>query len=909
MTKFGKVLAISLVGFSIMGVTTMAGKLPEIKAEKYELSNGLDVILYQDRSIPVVGVNIWYHVGSKNEKPGKTGFAHLFEHMMFQGSKHHDTDYFVPLQKIGAFVNGSTSEDRTNYLEDVPSNYLELALWLESDRMGNLLPAMTEERLDNQRDVVKNERRQGLDNQPYGKSYELLLEMMFPPEHPYHHSVIGSMEDLSAASMEDIQEFFKLYYAPNNASLCITGDFDTEEAKALVEKYFGSITPGKTIDRMESWTPRLDGVKHAVAEDAVTLPRLYMQWHTPAHYTPGDAEFDLLANILGSGKTSRLYKELVYERQIAQDVSVSQNSNELCSVFNVEVTAKAGVALEEVEAGVDEVLAHLLKKGITKKELEQAKSAWAARFVRSLQKVGGFGGLADRFNSYNTHLGYPNKLEWDMSRYSDATLAGVMEYARRYIDLDRRAILHIVPQGELSHSDQAADRSKLPDPAPESGFTPPEIQRAALDNGLEILLVEDHSLPLVQANIVLKSGWAADPTDRPGAGALTAELLDEGTKSRNALQIADEAKRLGAVFRTSSNADGSFIRLNVLKDQLNGGLGLMADVLLNPTFPEDELERQRKIYLGRIQQEARQPFPSAFKAYLRHLYGPDHPYGQPYTGSGTEESINAITRDDLVAYYRANYHPNNAAIVIAGDITLAEAKEKLSKAFKEWRPGEVAAGEVPAPEPLESTRIAIVDKPGAPQSVIVLGHLGVRRSDPDHDAIEVVNTALGGNAIARLFMNLREDKGYTYGAYSFFQNRREVGAFIAYAQVQTEVTKESVREFIKEFKDILGPRPITAEELTSSKDALIKSFPRRFQTFNGIAGQLGNIVTFSLPDDEWKTYTGKIAAIDGATATKAAKDHLQPDKMLIVIVDDYEKIEPGLKELNLGEIELIEGVQ
>ena len=343
MKRFHLMFVLAITTICAMQTETQASSLPEIKTEKYVLPNGLNVILSEDHSIPVVSVNLWYHVGSKNEKAGRTGFAHLFEHMMFQGSQHMDQDYFAPLEKVGAVVNGSTSEDRTNYYETLPSNYLELAIWLESDRIGFLLPALTQKKLDNQRDVVKNERRQRLENQPYGKVYDLLPSLTYPNDHPYSWPVIGSMADLSAASVEDVSEFFRTYYTPNNASLCITGDFDPVQVKKWIEQYFGSIPPGPAIDRLKSWVPELDGVRRALVEDNVELPRLYYVWHSPAQYQPGDAEMDLLANILTSGKTSRLYQALVYEKQIAQDVSAYQASQELGSTFNIEVTAAQGI--------------------------------------------------------------------------------------------------------------------------------------------------------------------------------------------------------------------------------------------------------------------------------------------------------------------------------------------------------------------------------------------------------------------------------------------------------------------------------------------------------------------------------------------------------------------------------------
>jgi len=902
MTLYRRVLIALVVCFLATAVAAPATELPPIKVEKYELPNGLDVILHEDHSIPMVSVNIWYHVGSKNEKVRRTGFAHLFEHMMFQGSQHHEGEYFEPLEKIGAAINGSTELDRTNYWEDVPSNYLELALWLESDRMGFLVPAMTQEKLDNQRDVVKNERRQGVENEPYGKVEDLMLPLQYPEGHPYAHSVIGSMEDLSAASLDDVKDFFKSYYTPNNASLCIAGDFDPAVAKKMVEKYFATIPAGPPVDRVHAWIPKIDGVRRGSAEDNVNLPRVYYAWNTPAGYTPGDAELDLLANVLASGKTSRLYKALVYDKQIAQDVSAYQSSSEVCGSFNIVATVRAGHTLAEVEAAIDEELNRLLAGGVTSAELTQAQTAYEASFVRRMEGVGSFGGRADMLNAYNTLLGDPNKFQWDLDRYTRATVADVQRALKQYIGLDNRLIFECMPQGSLAADTVQPDRTTQPPPLAEPTFTPPSIQKTKLANGMDLWLVENHKLPLVQTNLVFQSGWAADPANRPGAGALTAALIDEGTKTRTALQISEEAKSLGARLGTGSSFDGSYVSLNVLKRNLDRSLALMADVVLNPTFPSEELERQRQIYLGRILQESKQPFTTAFKTFLRTLYGSDHPYGQPFTGSGTETSIKSIARDDLVKYYSANYHPNNASVVMAGDITLAEAKAALDKAFKGWQPGTVAAPTIPEPAPLTKTTIYLVDKPGAAQSVVIVGSLGVHRSAPDYVATTVMNNALGGQFTSRVNLNLREDKGYTYGAGSFFDGRRATGPFAAYAPVETKNTDKTIIEIMKELRDIVGARPLSDAELTDSKNNLMKSFPQDFQSIAGIAGSMGSIITYGLPESEWQTYVQRVTAVDGVVATKAAKDHLHPDAVLIVVVGDRAKIEDGIRALNLGEI-------
>ena len=894
--------SIVLLCLALAATVTAAQSAPEISFEKYELPNGLDVILHEDHSIPMVSVNVWYHVGSGNEKPGRSGFAHLFEHMMFQGSKHHDDEFFKPLQKVGGRINGSTNTDRTNYWENVPSNYLETVLWLEADRMGFLLPAMTQEKLDNQRDVVKNERRQNYENQPYRKSRLILAEMMYPDEHPYSWPTIGSQEDLTAASLEDVSDFFRTYYAPNNASLVIAGDIDPASAKELVDKYFAALPPGPAVERVSEWMPELQDPKRAVAQDNIELPRLYYVWHTPGFYKPGDAELDLLANILAAGKTSRLYKALVYEREIAQDVSVFQASRLMGSNFHVEVTAREGHTLEEIEAAVDAELARLLEEGVTDEELEQARVAWEASFVRRLERVGGFGGVADQLNAYNYYLDEPGSFEWDIQRYSRASAEDVLAYARSYLQAGKRGTLHLVPQGQLAAAADEVDRTVEPQGAAEPDFTPPVVHRERLANGLELMVVEDHSLPIVQANMVVKSGWASDPADRPGTASLTAELLDEGTADRDALAIAGEAKRLAAALDTNSFFDGSGVNLNVLKRNLEPALDLMADVVMNPTFPEEELERQRRIYLGRIQQEAKQPQQAAFKSFLRLLYGAEHPYGQPFTGSGTTVAIQAITREDLLGYYRAHYVPGNAALTMVGDVTPAEARRAATAAFGSWQGGAAAAAEAPAAEPVSGTTIYIVDKPGAPQSVVVVGNVAIRRADPDYVAFEVMNNAFGGKFASRINLNLREDKGYSYGARAIFVPTRGDGPYMVFAPVQSQSTSESVVEIVRELGEVVGSRPITAEELSEAQGNLIKGFPQQFETVGGVAVQLSEMVRYGLPDDEWSRRLESIQSVTAEEATKAAKDRVDPEDLLIVVVGDRAQIEPGLRDLGLGEV-------
>ncbi len=890
--------ALALAG---VAVPAAAAELPALDFERYELSNGLDVILHVDRSTPIVGVNVWYHVGSKNEKPGRTGFAHLFEHMMFQGSQHYDEDYFLPLEKAGAQVNGSTTEDRTNYWENVPSDQLEMALFLEADRMGYLLPAMTAEKLANQKDVVKNEKRQG-DNQPYAKAWDLLPGLIFPEGHPYAWTVIGSMEDLSAASLEDVSEFFRRYYAPNNASLAVAGDFDPAQAKAMIEKYFAGIPSGPAVDRLESWVPRLDGERRLLAEDAVELDKLIMAWPVPGDYQPGDAELELLSSVLATGKTSRLYKRLVYELQIAQEVEAYVDGRELCGLFMIEATARPGVSLAQLETVIDEELAALRAKGPGKDELQLAKTGFEGRFLRSLQRVGAWGGKADLLNKYNTFLGDPGRLQWDLDRHLAVTPAAVQRYAAEYLGPQQRALIEVVSAQKPAPALAGAPASELPGPGAPVSFSPPALQRATLANGLELFLVEKHELPLVQVTLNIKSGWTADPADRPGTAALTAALLDEGTAGRDALAIAEEARRLGARLNTESFFDGSRISLNVLKRELTGGLALMSDILLGASFPAEELERQRQQLLGQIQQDNSQPRVAAMKLMQKRLFGEGHPYAQPMTGTGTAASLARIGREDLRAFHAAHYRPNNAAIVVVGDITLAEASAQLNRAFRSWQAGPPVAAAIPAPHSATGPRICLVDRPGAQQSMILVGELGPKRSDPGYLPFEVMNSALGGGFIARINMNLREDKGYTYGSYSFLQSFKAAGAFGCSAPVHTQYTGAALSEILREIREIRGERPIGEQEFSECRNRLVQGYPARFETLEGIAAQLSDLLVNELPLSQWSDYVARVQAIDRDTANRSAREQLDPETLQIVIVGDRAAVLPQLAELGMTDV-------
>ena len=896
--------------------------VPRVEFEKFTLGNGLDVILSEDHRLPLVAVNLWYHVGPANEEPGRTGFAHLFEHMMFQGSKHVPGDlHFKTVEGAGGSdTNGTTDFDRTNYFETMPSDQLEKTLWLEADRMGYLLDDLDQGKLSNQQDVVRNERRQSVENQPYGIVEEALFHQLFPQGHPYYASVIGSHADIQAAKLEDVKNFFKLYYAPNNASLVIVGDIDKAATRALVEKYFGTLKRGSPVPKPSVQTPPITSERRAVVQDRVELPRVYMAWLTSPIYSPGDADADVAATVLGSGRSSRLYKKLVYEQQIAQQVSVQQYSLSLGSVFEVQVTARPGHSADELEKAIDAELATFRESGPDAAEVERARNGIETNMVEGLERFGGFTGVANRLNTYNHFLGDPGYLPKDVQRYRDVTPASVKAFASQQLAANARAVVHGVPgepdfgaavptppstkvapgTGAESVNADEAWRKDPPKAGTARALQLPAPTSFQLANGLTVLVNERPGLPVVSASLIVRTGSAANPADKPGLANFTAAMLDEGTASRSALQIADQVAQLGASLTTASNMDSTQISGASLRRNFPALLDLMADVSRRPAFPEEEVTRQRASRLGNLAQQRESPGAVANVAMFAALYGPGHPYG--YVDLGTEASNKGMTRDDMQKFWNQNFVPNNAALVVSGQVTVADLKPLVEKAFGNWQQG-TPASPVPGEPVTTKSRLVIVDKPGAPQTQLRVASIGVPRSTPDYEALRVMNETLGGLFSSRINLNLREEHGYTYGADSQFVFRRSAGPFLVASGVRTDVTAPAVSEIFKEIQRMRAS-PMTAEELAMAKDSLVRSLPSDFQTSSNVTASTANIYVFDLGLDYFSKYPARLSAVTIEQAKAAAEKYLVPEKMVVVAVGDRAKIQPPLQKLNLGSPEI-----
>jgi zinc protease len=896
-------LAVAAVTIVTAAPQVSAQQAPEIKFEKYTLPNGLDVILHQDNKLPVVNVNLWYHVGSKNEKVGRTGFAHLFEHMMFQGSKNVQGEFLQLAERAGANlqtggVNGTTDFDRTNYFETVPSESLEYAIWLESDRMGFLLDAMTQEKLNNQIDVVKNEKRQG-ENAPYGRAFSILFENFFPQGHPYSHMVIGSLDDLTAATLDDVKEFFRTYYTPNNATLTIAGSFDPAQAKALVEKYFGPIAPGPALERPDLWLVRLDAPKRVAVTDRVPQPRLMLAFPGTAYFQDDEPALDVLSSVLGGGKTSRLYKRLVRDMQIASTASASHNSLEISGIFLLDVIARPGQSLVEVERIVDEEIARIAQQGPTPQEVEAAKAELEAAFVNGLQRIGGFGGKADLLNRYNTYLGAPDKLKEDYERYRRVTPESVRAAAQNYINTKNRlAVEYSVEQSSRPTTPEFARTA--PAIGTPAAFAPPVPKRKTLANGLEIMVVERRELPTVSAVLVSKAGATADPAGKAGTAWMTAAMLDEGTTTRSAVQIAEQVEQLGSSLGTSGGPEQSTVAVTSLTRNLRPTMEIMADVVLNPAFPAEELERQRKQRLDAIARELQNPAAIAQTLFPKLVFGPDHPYGRVLAGDKT--SVEAMTPADLKAYHAANYKPNNSALIFVGDVSLDEASALAEQYLGSWQRGNVAAVKAPTAKLPNEKVVYLIDRQDAQQSQIRIGSIGLPRTSEDYYAVELMNAILGGAFSSRLNLNLRENKGYTYGAFNGFVYRLGGGYWVSSAGVNTPVTDKSLAEFEREIRGITGERPITPEELEQAKANLIRGFAQRFEANAQIAGEIATLFAFGLPPETLTQYSARIDALSAPQLTAAAKKYIDPAKTVVLVVGDRAKIEESVRALNLGRI-------
>ena len=924
----GWVSAAMAVGFAA-GIAANAQadgklKLPVISYETYTLPNGLKVMTHVDHRLPLVSVDLWYHVGPLNEKAGRTGFAHLFEHMMFEGSEHvGEKAHIKYVEGAGATdVNGTTDFDRTNYFETMPANQLELALWLESDRMGFLMEGLNRDLLKNQRDVVRNERRQG-EGRPYAAAEEEVFHQLFPKGHPYYGNVMGSHADIEAARIAEIRDFHQQFYTPNNASIAIAGDFDPVKLKALLTRYFGPIPKGPAVEPVKVETPAITSQRRATVTDTVRLPQVTIAWLTPAAYTADSYAAGVAMYALGEAKVSRLDEELVYKTQVAQSVSCGMDALKLTGMAQCQITARPGVKLEDLEATAWKVIAKLQAEGPTAEEVEAAKATELTGKIQGLQRLGGFGGIADTLDSYNQYTGDPGYLPKDIAAEKAVTVASARAAAAKYFTQNAAVVVYCVPGKKVlndvpqSPADTDANvkivnpytakfeesqnwRKGAPKPGPAVTMHLPVPETFALKNGLKVYVVPDHALPVLSVAMVSRAGSESSTPATAGLATLTAATMGEATTTRDLATLSSAEERIGTSVRVGASMDGSTASMSVLTDHEHEGMELLSEGVEHPAFSASDFERLQKQRLTGIQQETDNVQAMMNRVGPELVYG-DGPYG--ISGNGTTASVKSFKREDAQAFYADHYGPADSALVLVGDVTPLEAKALAVKYFGSWSGKATAAVTLPAAPTLGPTHVVIVDKPGAPQTALMAFGLGVAMDNPDRPALQVMNYTLGGAFASRINMNLREAHGYTYGASSGFRSYRGAGPFVAGGLVRTNVTGDAAVQLMKEIKDF-PDHPSTDAELKEAKDASVQSLPGQFETTFAIAGSMSNLFLYDRPTDYYATLPAKYRAVTSDDVARAAKEYLHPDSMLILTVGDRVKIEPQLKDAGLGPVEV-----
>ena len=901
-------LASALV-LSIAAALPLRAAEPDIPFERFRLDNGLTVVVHTDRKAPIVAVNIWYHVGGKDEPSDRQEFAHWFEHLMFQGSENYRDEFFKPFEEVGATdQNGTTSQDRTNYFQNVPTTALDRALWMESDRMGHLLGALDQKVIDEQRGVVQNEKRQR-ENQPYGKVWDRVFEASFPAGHPYHAPDIAAGELLEGATVDEAKDWFRKYYGAANATLVLAGDIDVATAREKAQKYFGHIPPGPPLTRHEVNIAARSDARRDVMYDRVPQPRIVRAWNVPPTTDPQSEILGLFAQVLGGSAASRLDARLVHRDQLADGVSAFNFGMEISGVFGIQVDVKADRDAAAVEKVLDEELARLLADGPTQDELERARTVVRAGFVRGIERIGGFGGKADVLAECQVFHGDPGCFRTALATIDAATPAKVREVARRWLSQGSYT-LTVLPYGQLKNTAQSAvDRSLgVPkvDAFPDLAF--PTLERFTLSNGVPVVLARRPEIPVVQVQALFDAGFASDAGGKLGAAAFAMGMLDEGAGDYDALGFAARAEDLGAAVGAGAALDSSSAFVSALTDQLDPSLELFASMLREPRLAASEIERVRKQWLAQIAREKTQPNSIAQRLLPPLMYGTGHPYGIPFTGSGTEASIAALTREDLKAHLDAWIRPDNMRLVVVGDTTPEAIKPLLERHLGGWKAPSVARGAKSVPEVAlpASPRVFLIDRPESQQAFILAGHVVPSSKSPRNQEIESAITVLGGMFSARLNMNLREDKNWSYGAYAFSSGAQHQRPMLVFAPVQTDKAVASLGELKREFEEYVTTRPATADEVAKVIANDVRALPGSFETANAVRGAITGILLYDRPDDHVRTLKARIEAqtVDGINA--AAKAVIQPSAMTWVVVGDLSKIEQGIRELGLGEVKVLD---
>ena len=903
-----------------------------IDFQKYELENGLDVVLHQDKSDPIVSVAIQYGVGSNREKTGRTGFAHLFEHMLFQESENVPQDqFFKKIQDAGGTLNGGTWKDGTIYYEVVPNNALEKVLWLESDRMGFLINTVTESAFYNQQEVVQNEKRQRVDNNPYGHVNYVLDKNLYPEGHPYSWQVIGELEDLQNATVSDVREFYDKFYGPNNATLVIAGDFNEAEAKTLIEKYFGEIKKRQEVPTLESQPVTISETKRLFHEDNfATAPRLDMVWPTVQQYTDDAYALNFLAEILAQGKKAPLYKVLVKEKDLTSRTTAYHNAQELAGEFHVVITANEGEDLDAVEAGIQEAFSMFEREGVTDRDIERIKAGLETQFYNG---ISGVLGKSFQLAQYNVFAGDPGFIEKDIENIKKVTKEDVMRVYNTYIKGKPFVMTSFVPKGqseliaensekaevveekitenvektvvdsneEVAKTPSSFDRSVEPAEGPSPKLNLPEVWTAQLDNGLEVYGIEQNEIPTVSFSLTIEGGHLLDKMDKNGVANLMSDILMEGTANKSPEQLEEEIDLLGASINMYTTREAIVIRGNTLTRNFDKTMDLIEEILLEPRWDEEEFARIKTKTINDIKRAESNPNAVASKVYDKLLYGDDHIFSLPT--SGTVESVEAITMADLKTYYNNFFSPSISDFHVVGAIDQERTLKHLSGLAERWEAKEVAMPEYDLPEARDKASLYFVDIPSAKQSVINIGYIALPRTDADFYPAEVMNYKLGGSFSGNVNLVLREEKGYTYGARSGFSGSKIPGSFTASSSVRTNTTGESVEIFkdeIAKYKDGISP-----EDLEFTKNALIKSNARRFETQLTLLGMLQEMSSYDLPENYIENEENVIRNMTLEQHKELANKYLDESKMAYLVVGDAATQFAQFKNMGFDEVKLI----
>jgi zinc protease len=898
--------AFALAALASAPLTASAQSI-DVPYTTFTLDNGLKVIVHEDHSDAVVAIYVSYHVGSGREELGKSGFAHLFEHMLFQGSEHVGDDmHFKYVSEAGGTLNGTTNTDRTVYFETLPANQLEVALWLEADRMGFLLPAITQATLDNQIDVVKNERRQNYENRPYGQGEGAIVAALYPKGHPYSWLTIGSHEDLTSASIDDVKGFFTRWYGPNNATLAIGGDVKLAEVRTLVERWFGPIPRGPVVDDPSPRPVKLDAVKRIAVEDRVKLPQLEMVWPSVPMGADDEAALDALAEILTENKGSALMKPLMMDEQLASSVRASSDTQELAGTFDITVRAQKGVSLDTLEERMQKVLADIAKNGIDPDALQRAKTRYASGFVRRLETVSTRTAMLANANTLD---GRPDAYKDTYERRMAVTPADVQRVLRHYVLGRPAVVLSTVPKGmpEMAAKDKpfpppiedeivAVDRTTKPGTGRTPPFHQPDVWHATA-GGLPVAGVKWTELPMSTLSIAIPAGRTRETPANLGISSFTASMLEQGTQSLDAIAYADELDRLGAFIRVGAGDDELTISVSALDAQFPDAIRLMTDVILHPRFDPADFERLKKERTTAIETRSDQIRVIAGDVFDRLIYGDDASAGRP--SLGTKDTVAALSLDGVKSFWKSFGVPSGARMSYVGALDGAALSKALEPLTSAWKGGAPPPPQQPKAPAIAKTRLYLVDKPGAAQSEIRIGHIGPSSKDREFYALSVVDYPLGGAFSSRINMNLREKHGYTYGARSSFQGGLEPGEFVASAGVKTDVTAESVTELMNELRAIgEGVKP---EELAFTKDALSMSARRQYEATGALIGMVDNASKFGWPDDYPKQRLAELDAMTTERFKELAQKWIHPDAMVILVVGDKSKVGEKLAKLGYGE--------